>query len=97
MAKTIEVLVINNDSSSYSSESLIVVGSGNKYKIVAENGNCYSHLKVYKYTHNGIDQIACEHDIPNYKSVNYIWDDDKRISGNLRNILAAEKYILKID
>ena len=97
MAKTIEVLVINNDSSSYSSESLIVVGSGNKYKIVAENGNCYSHLKVYKYTHNGIDQIACEHDIPDYKSVNYIWDDDKRISGNLRNILAAEKYILKID
>ena len=97
MAKTIEVLVINNDSSSYSSESLIVVGSGNKYKIVAENGNCYSHLKVYKYTHNGIDQIACEHDIPDYKSVNYIWDDDKRISSNLRNILAAEKYILKID
>ena len=96
MAKTIEVLVINNDSPSYSSESLVVVGGG-KYKIVAENGNCYSHLKVYKYTHNGIDQIACEHDIPNYKSVNYIWDDDKRISGNLRNILAAEKYILKID
>jgi hypothetical protein len=95
MAKTIEVLV-NNDSPKYSSESLVVVG-GNKYKIVAENGNCYSHLKVYKYTHNGIDQIACEHDIPNYKSVNYIWDDDKRISGNLRNILAAEKYILKID
>jgi hypothetical protein len=96
MEKTIEVLVINNDSPSYSSESLVVVGGG-KYKIVAENGNCYSHLKVYKYTHNGIDQIACEHDIPNYKSVNYIWDDDKRISGNLRNILAAEKYILKID
>ena len=96
MAKTIEVLVINNDSPSYSSESLVVVGGG-KYKIVAENGNCYSHLKVYKYTHNGIDQIACEHDIPDYKSVNYIWDDDKRISGNLRNILAAEKYILKID
>lgn len=96
MAKTIEVLV-NNDSPSYSSESLVVVGSGNKYKIVAENGNCYSHLKVYKYTHNGIDQIACEYDIPNYNSVNYIWDDDKRMKGNTHNILAAEKYILKID
>ena len=96
MAKTIEVLVINNDSPSYSSESLVVVGGG-KYKIVAENGNCYSHLKVYKYTHNGIDQIACEHDIPDYKSVNYIWDDDKRIKGDMHNILAAEKYILKID
>ena len=95
MAKTIEVLV-NNDSPKYSSESLVVVG-GNKYKIVAENGNAYSHLKVYKYTHNGIDQIACEYDIPDYKSVNYIWDDDKRIKGNAHNILAAEKYILKID
>ena len=97
MAKTIEVLVFNNELPSYSSESLVVVGSGNKYKIVAENGNCYSHLKVYKYTHNGIDQIACEYDIPNYNSVNYIWDDDKRMKGNTHNILAAEKYILKID
>ena len=95
MEKTIEVLV-SNDSPSYSSESLVVVGGG-KYKIVAENGNSYSHLKVYKYTHNGIDQIACEYDIPNYKSVNYIWDNDKRIKGNKDNILAAEKYILKID
>jgi len=96
MAKTIKVLV-NNESTSYSSESLIVVGSGNKYKIVAENGNCYSHLKVYKYTHNGIDLIACEYDIPDYNRVDYIWDDDKRMRGNLNNILAAEKYILKID
>ena len=95
MAKEIEVLV-NNDAPSYSSESLVVTG-GNKYKIVAENGNCYSYLKVYKYTHNGIDQIACEYDIPDYKSVNYIWDDDKRMKGNMHNILAAEKYILKID
>ena len=95
MAKTIEVLV-SNDSPSYSSESLVVVG-GNKYKIVAENGNCYSHLKVYKYTHNGIDQIACGCDIPDYNSVNYIWDDNKRMKGNMHNILAAEKYILKID
>jgi hypothetical protein len=95
MTKTIEVLV-NNDSPKYSSESLVVVG-GNKYKIVAENGNAFSHLKVYKYTHNGIDQIACEYDIPDYKSVNYIWDDDKRMKGNMHNILAAEKYILKID
>jgi hypothetical protein len=95
MEKKFKVLV-SNSTPSYSSESL-VVSSGNKYKIVAENGNCYSHLKVYKYTHNGIDQIACEYDIPNYKSVNYIWNDDNRIKGNKDNILAAEKYILKID
>ena len=95
MEKTIEVLV-SNDSPSYSSESLVVVGGG-KYKIVAENGNSYSHLRVYKYTHNGIDQIACEYDITDYKSVNFMWDNDKRIKGNMDNILAAEKYILKID
>ena len=95
MEKTIKVLV-KNDSPSYSSESL-VVASGGKYKIVAENGNSYSHLKVYKYTHNGIDQIACEYDITDYKSVNFMWDNDKRIKGNMDNILAAEKYILKID
>ena len=95
MAKEIEVLV-SNSTPSYSSESL-AVSSGNKYKIVAENGNCYSHLKVYKYTHNGIDQIACEYDIPDYKRVDYSWNDDKRMKGNMHNILAAEKYILKID
>lgn len=95
MEKKFKVLV-SNSTPSYSSESL-VVSSGNKYKIVAENGNCYSHLKVYKYTHNGTDQIACGYDIPNYKSVNYIWNDDNRMKGNMDNILAAEKYILKID
>ena len=95
MEKTIEVLV-SNDSPSYSSESLVVVGGG-KYKIVAENGNSYSHLKVYKYTHNGIDQIACEYDIPDYKRVDYIWGDGNRTKGNMYNIKAAEKYILKID
>jgi len=95
MEKKFKVLV-SNSAPSYSSESL-AVSSGNKYKIVAENGNCYSHLKVYKYTHNGVDQIACEYDIPNYNSVHYIWNDDNRIKGNKDNILAAEKYILKID
>ena len=95
MEKKFKVLV-DNYTPSYSSESL-AVSSGNKYKIVAENGNCYSHLKVYKYTHNGIDQIACEYDIPNYKRVDYMWDDDKKKNYNIDNILAAEKYILKID
>ena len=95
MAKEIEVLV-NNDAPDYSSET-IQVKWGSKYKIVSENGNSYSHLRVYKYTHNGIDQIACEYDIPDYKRVDYSWDDDKRMKGNMHNILAAEKYILKID
>ena len=71
MKKEIEVRV-KNESPSYSSETIVLVG-GEKYKIVAENGNCYSNLKVYKYTHNGIDQIACGCDIPDYNSVNYIF------------------------
>ena len=95
MEKKFKVLV-SNSTPSYSSESL-AVSSGNKYKIVAENGNCFSHLKIYKYTHNGIDQIACEYDIPNYKRVDYIYNDTVRTKGNAHNILAAEKYILKID
>ena len=95
MEKKFKVLV-QNCTPSYSSESL-VVSSGNKYKIVAENGNAYSHLKVYKYTHNGIDQIACEYDITDYNRVDYIWGDDNRTKGNMYNIKAAEEYILKID
>lgn len=96
MEKKFKVLV-QNCTPSYSSESLVVVSSGNKYKIVAENGNAFSHLRVYKYTHNGIDQIACEYDITDYNRVNYIWGDDNRMKGNTDNIHAAEKYILKID
>ncbi len=95
MEKKFKVLV-QNCTPSYSSESL-VVSSGNKYKIVAENGNAYSHLRVYKYTHNGIDLIACEYDITDYNRVDYIWGDDKRTKGNMYNIKAAEEYILKID
>jgi len=95
MEKKFKVLV-QNCTPSYSSESL-AVSSGNKYKIVAENGNCFSHLVVYKYTHNGIDRIACEYDIPDYKRVDYMYNEAVRTKGNADNIRAAEKYILKID
>ena len=94
MKKEIEVLV-KNEAPAYSSET-ILVKLGSKYKIVSENGNSYSHLKVYKYTHNGIDQIACEYDIPDYKRVDYIWSDASRIAGNRKNIEAAEEYIKKV-
>ena len=95
MEKKFKVLV-SNSTPSYSSESLAVVGGG-RYKIVAENGNSYSYLKVYKYTHNGIDQIACEYDIPDYKIVDYTDNETKRMNYNIHNIIAAENYILKID
>lgn len=94
MKKEIEIKV-RNESTSYSSETIVLI-CGEKYKIVAENGNSYSHLKVYKYTHNGIDQIACEYDIPDYKRVDYIWSDALRIAGNRKNMDAAEEYIKKV-
>ena len=95
MKKEIEVRV-KNESPSYSSETVVLVG-GNRYKIVAENGNAYSHLTIYRYTQNGdLGQIACCYDIPNYKSVDYIWDYSRRFAGNRKNIEAAEEYIKKV-
>lgn len=90
----IQVLV-SNESASYSSETIMY--NGNKLKIVAQNGNCYSHLNVNVYTKNGdLGQIANEHDIPGYKHVNYVLDESQRLSGNKANIIAAENYIKKI-
>ena len=95
MKKEIEVRV-KNESPSYSSETVVLVG-GEKYKIVAENGNAYSRLNIYRYTCNGdLGQIACCFDIPNYKRVDYIWDDSRRLAGNQKNMEAAEEYIKKV-
>ena len=88
-------ILIYTDTPSYSSET--VEFKGKKFKIVASNGNAYSHLRVYAYTLNGdIALIATEDDIPNYKAVNYISDDQTRMNGNEKNIFAAEKYIKAI-
>jgi len=95
MKKEIEIKV-RNESPSYSSETIVLVG-GEKYKIVAENGNAYSYLNIYRYTCNGdLGLIACCYDIPNYKRVDYIWDDSRRLAGNKKNIEAAEEYIKKV-
>lgn len=93
-ANKIEILV-SNESAGYSSETIAY--NGNKLKIVAQNGNSYSHLAVYVYTKNGdLGQIANEYDIPGYKKVDYISSDSIRISGNKNNIKAAENYIKKV-
>ena len=95
MKKEIEIKV-RNESPSYSSETIVLIG-GEKYKIVAENGNTYSRLNIYRYTCNGdLGQIACCYDIPNYKRVDYILDDSRRIAGNRKNMEAAEEYIKKV-
>ena len=88
-------VLVKNETPSYSSETIQY--KERKYKIVAENGNSYSHLSVYVYNQDGeISKIANEHDVPNYYSVSYVNSDDARTSGNCRNINAAELYIAKI-
>ena len=92
--KKIKVLV-KNESAAYSSETIQF--GDKKYKIVAENGNDYSHLKIYVYTENdGISLIACAKDIPDYIAVDYIWNNKLRVQGNKINIGAAESYIMCI-
>ena len=95
MKKEIEIKV-RNESPSYSSETVVLVG-GERYKIVAENGNAYSRLNIYRYTCNGdLGLIACSGDIPNYKYVDYILDKSSRLAGNRKNMEAAEEYIKKV-
>lgn len=94
MKKEIKVLV-KNESVTYSSESLVY--GDKKFKIVAENGNCYSYLKVYTYTNdNNLCLVASSGDIPQYKKVDFIDKDEVRLLGNASNIKAAEEYIKKV-
>ena len=94
MKKEIKILV-KNESKSCSSESILF--GGRKFKIVAENGNSYSHLCIDAYTMNGdLCQVADEYDIPNYEAVSFLHPDDERLLGNRKNIKAAEEYIRKV-
>lgn len=94
MKKDIKLL-IKKESAKLSSESILF--NDIKFKIVAENDNNYSHLKIYIHTHNGdLALIANEYDIPNYEKVLYYAKDNIRLSGNAKNIKAAEDYIKKV-
>ena len=90
-------VLVKNESAGYSSETIQDVDSNLKFKIVSENGNSYSHLRIYIYTRNGdLALVANEYDIPNYNSVSYFHREDERLAGNRANIAAAEKYIKKV-
>lgn len=67
-----------------------------KFKIVAENGNCYSKLKIYILNSNGLQEIANEQDIPGYAYVEYVDCPDRRLAVSKANVFAAEDYIKKI-
>ena len=90
-------VLIKNEAPEYTSETICDVEGNVKFKIVSENGNAYSHLKVYVYTNNGdIACVATEYDIPNYKEVDYIDSAEERLAGNRANLAAAEEYIKKV-
>jgi len=92
MGKIVKTLV-KSEQPLYSSET-VVNDKGDKFKIVAENGNCYSHLRIYIYTKNGDTcMVANEYDIPVYNEVKYYHSDEERLDGNRANLVAAEAYI----
>ena len=68
------------------------------FKISVDNGNCYFNLKVRLLTKNNeIDNIVAHaHDIDGVESINYIWDNDRRIDAGKRNIEVAKKWIKKV-
>lgn len=73
--------------------STTIMYNKRRFKISCEDGNCYSHLRVFMYTPNGLAEIAHGSDIQGFKSVNYAWDNDKRIKAQEENIKLAIEYI----
>lgn len=89
------IILAKNESAAYSSATILF--GDEKFKIVAKNGNSYSHLEVYIYTKNGdLGLVASEGDISGYNKVDYMWNDGTRIFRNAKNIVAAEDYITKV-
>ena len=88
--------IIENESVGYSSKT--IEHNNKKFKIATTNGNCYSHLIIEVYRKDGgLEKIAFEYDIPNYKRVDYIDSDERRLEGQRANIKAAEDYINILD
>lgn len=67
-----------------------------KFKIVAYNGNSYSHLRISILNNSGIQDIFTEYDIPGYKSVSYVESNESRLRKSKDNIFAAEDLIKKV-
>ena len=73
--------------------STTIMYNKRRFKITCENGNCYSHLRVFMYTPNGLAEIAGGADIQGSQFVSYVWDHDKRIKAQEDNIKIAIEYI----
>ena len=84
-------ILVTNSKPGYTSTTILY--NKKRFKISCENGNCYSHLRVYMYTVNGLAEIANGSDVQGVKSVSYCWDEDKRIKAQEDNIRLAIEYI----
>jgi len=73
--------------------STTIMYNKRRFKITCEDGNCYSHLRVFMYTPNGLAEIAGGADIQGSQSVSYVWDNDERIKAQEDNIKIAIEYI----
>lgn len=77
--------------------NVTIDGRDCRMKIVAENGNAYSHLKIYTVNiETGLHLLASDDDIPGYKYVDYYLSDNKRIDKNAANIEAAKNWIKRV-
>lgn len=77
--------------------SVTIDGRDCRMKIVMENGNAYSHLKIYAVNiETGLHLLASDGDIPGYKYVDYYLSDNKRIEKNEANIEAAKNWIKQV-
>lgn len=84
-------ILVTNSKPGYTSTTIMY--NKRRFKISCENGNCYSHLRVYMYTANGLSEIASGADVQGVVSVSYCWDEDKRIKTQEDNIRLAIEYI----
>ena len=91
--------LIKNYSPSYCSKVVrhTMDGKDERFKIVAECGNCYSKLSISIQTLNkDFSVIATKEDIPSYIHVNYVWGECIKLKNLKDNIKAAEDYIKKV-
>ena len=91
--------IVQNFKADYCSEIVeqnVIGGDKIKFKIVAENGNCYSKLTIYILNQNGLQEIANKYDIPGYRHVDYVDYSDRRLEVSKANVFAAEDWIKKV-
>lgn len=84
-------ILVTNSRPGYTSTTILY--NKKKFKIVCDNGNCYSNLKIEMYCQIGLTLIAIFNDIPGAKYINYCSSNEIRIKEQEENIKLAIEYI----